>query len=168
MQLFIVDKDPKVCAQYLDDRRLRKILVESAQMLSTALHLHAPNVAEQINAMKPYNPNHPVVKWVCKTRANWIWTAKYHLALRDEYTRRTGKIHSVAGRFSTPALRHASTFLPPGKLTTPANVARRKDLNLDFTYIQPVTEAYKQYLNARWSMDNVPAVATLPNRKRLS
>ena len=34
MQLFIVSKDPEVCARYLDDRRVRKILIESAQMLA--------------------------------------------------------------------------------------------------------------------------------------
>lgn len=37
MNIFVVDEDPAICAEYLDDKRVVKMVLETAQMLSTAL-----------------------------------------------------------------------------------------------------------------------------------
>ena len=168
MQLFIVSKDPEVCARYLDDRRVRKILIESAQMLCTSVAIYEPEYARSQGLMKPFNPKHPVVQWVSKTRANWMWTLDYHLALCAEYRRRFNKTHAVEYRLRRDQWLALAWALPDGILTTPANAARRQELGIDFTHIKPVTRAYREYLNARWLQEaeivkgHYAATCTLP------
>ncbi len=97
MQLFITNINPKICAKHLDDLRLNKIIVESAQLLSTAY----PELID-----KPYKPthvNHPLVKWLLKSRMHYFWTVDYLKALCDERKTRfpNCKLHKTEERFKS-------------------------------------------------------------------
>lgn len=82
MNIFAVDRNPVVAARALCDKHVVKMVLESAQNMST------------ING-GPYRPthaNHPCVVWARK-RTNYEWLAKHALALCAEYTERYHKVH---------------------------------------------------------------------------
>ena len=154
MQIFAVYRDPVACARYLDDVRGNKIIVESAQMLSTAIRVHASDYLSEADNLLLYrkaNPNHPVTKWVAQTRANFLWTCEYHAALCREKIARTGRGNAAITRFGfgQDFIRLAHC-IPDGPLLPPANCAARRSLGIDFRHVRPVTLAYRQYLDARW------------------
>lgn len=153
MQLFIVSRDPVKCAQYLDNARVVKIATEAAQMLSTTIRLIDNELAEEYGLYKAFNPNHPVVKWVRWSRENWLWTWQYQQALCEEYTVRYGRRHKTESMFAAPVVEQLKLVVPSRRFKTPANAARNKSYNLDFTSVRPVYKAYRDYLKARWHLE---------------
>ncbi|MFO7949889.1 MAG: hypothetical protein R6U36_05925 [Candidatus Fermentibacteraceae bacterium] len=85
MNIFVLDRDVRRCAQYHADRHVVKMVLESAQMLCTVL-------AE--NGMQaPYRPthsHHPCTLWAGESLANWRWLRELALALNGEYRYRFG------------------------------------------------------------------------------
>lgn len=76
MNIFILDPNPIIAAEYHCDQHLHKMILESAQMLSTAAHIHFPQLRGHIYA--PAYQNHPCTVWVCESRSNMVWVC--HLA----------------------------------------------------------------------------------------
>lgn len=102
MQIFVVSPQPEICASYLDDKRLNKMILETVQMLGTALHIHNPirhrfRIAHpsgvRTELPKPTHQNHPLVKWVAEDRKHYSWTSELLFCLLREYRNRTGKTH---------------------------------------------------------------------------
>ena len=56
MQLFILDRDPEKAAQMLCDSHLRKMCLETAQILSSVLYLQGKSLADGMP-----NPYHPIL-----------------------------------------------------------------------------------------------------------
>lgn len=159
MNIFFTDEDPYKCAQLLDNKRVNKMLLESCQMLSTAVNVHH---GSQIAPYKNMSPNHPSNLWCRKTRQNWTWLWYHAKALSDEYTFRGGKIHACAQ--IVRELLELRSEVPEGPLTPFANCAANKSLGLDYKSIQPVTEAYRAYLTERWKTDKLtPKWTNRPN-----
>lgn len=74
------------------DKHVVKMILESAQMLSTAHRvLDESNDAE---LYKTAHKNHPCSIWVRKSSENYSWLYSHFKALSEEYTYRYGKIHS--------------------------------------------------------------------------
>jgi len=73
MNIFVLDKDPAVAASYHADQHLHKMILESAQMLSTAMWKWFPDSRPYI--YKPAYENHPCTQWVCKSKNNAAWVA---------------------------------------------------------------------------------------------
>ena len=83
MNIFFLDKTPEFSAEYLCDKHIPKMLLESAQMLSTSYQRYR---GIQKGLYKPAYPNHPMTKWVGDSFYNWCWTYYHAHALSDEYT----------------------------------------------------------------------------------
>ena len=104
MNIFVTDPDPVISAQTLCDKHVVKMVLESAQMLSTAWR--EPNdlrssefsskYADEHELYKTAHPNHPCSIWVRQARENYKWLYRHFLALCDEYTHRYGKSHASA------------------------------------------------------------------------
>lgn len=88
MNIFILDKDPIKAAKYQCDKHVVKMILESAQMLCTAVNLTGGQAK-----YKATHKNHPCTKWARETKANFNWLKKHGLALCQEYTDRYGKRH---------------------------------------------------------------------------
>lgn len=71
MNIFVLSTNPIIAASYHCDQHLHKMILESAQMLSTAAHLHFPRISSHV--YKPAYPNHPCTKWVCESANNMVW-----------------------------------------------------------------------------------------------
>jgi len=85
MNIFILDKDPKLAAQYHGDKHVVKMITESAQMLCAVLHLNG-----QPSHYKLTHANHPCTKWARESLSNWVWLRDFALHLNDEYNHRYG------------------------------------------------------------------------------
>lgn len=112
MQIFILDTSPIIAAQMQSDQNLRKSIVESAQILSTAHRVldgvqeirmtgnkrrikywrHPNNRMESI-LYKPSHVNHPCNVWVRDGGENYRWLINHFEALLKEYRYRFDKDH---------------------------------------------------------------------------
>ena len=88
MNIFVLHRDPVVAAQMQCDRHVVKMVLESAQMLSTAV-----NVLGGEARYKTAHVNHPCSIWARETLGNFIWLYDHGMALAKEYTERYGKRH---------------------------------------------------------------------------
>lgn len=71
MNIFVLDLDPKKAAEYHADIHISKMILESAQMLSTVLG----------GPYKKTHQNHPCTVWVGESMGNaeWLFELAYHL-----------------------------------------------------------------------------------------
>ena len=91
MNIFYLSRDPVEAAQVQCDRHVVKMILETAQLLSTA---HVELDGEQV-AYKATHRNHPSAVWVRSSLDHYEWTV-YHLeALGREYERRYSKVHKT-------------------------------------------------------------------------
>ena len=83
MNIFILDRDPALAAQYQCDKHVVKMVLETAQIMSTVCE----------GPYKPTHKNHPCVQWAAQNMVNYDWLTRHGMALCKEYTRRYGKTH---------------------------------------------------------------------------
>lgn len=88
MNIFILDECPVAAARCQIDKHCVKMVLETAQLLSTVAQLRGFEAPYKIT-----HKNHPCSKWAGAHPANWSWLCKHGLALCDEYTRRYNKTH---------------------------------------------------------------------------
>ena len=91
MNIFFLSKDPVEAARVQCDQHVVKMILETAQMLSTVAHEYKYHNTPGI--YKPTHENHPMTKWVNTHKNNYLWACEHGLALCDEYTKRYGKVH---------------------------------------------------------------------------
>ncbi len=91
MNIFATHHNPTVCARHHCDVHLRKLIVETAQLLSTT---HVVVTGQQV-AYRKTHEHHPCAVWLRQSRYNYAWTVRLFDALLDEYTFRFNKIHAT-------------------------------------------------------------------------
>ena len=91
MNIFYLDKDPRVAASYLYNKHVVKMILESAQMLCTAHHCIMGEDADV--PYKSTHKNHPSTVWARRSADNYLWLYQHFTALSKEYTKRYGKDH---------------------------------------------------------------------------
>ena len=80
MNIFILDEDIEKCAQYHCDQHVVKMILESVQMLCTALNKKGFTTPYRSTHVK-----HPCVLWVERSYDNFLWLQQLTVALNDEY-----------------------------------------------------------------------------------
>jgi|TARA_R110000744_G_scaffold88399_6_gene172312 hypothetical protein len=112
MNIFILDEDPRTAASMHCDKHVPKMVLESAQMLSTAHRMldgvETKKRSKSGKTMSKYfmlgdvrehhlynavHFNHPCTIWTRESTQNYLWHYELFIALCDEYTKRYGKIH---------------------------------------------------------------------------
>lgn len=88
--IFLLDKDLELNAQYMVDRHVVKMPTESAQILCTVLNQNG-----QESPYKSTHIHHPCVVWCGKSLDNWKYLRSLALEICKEYTYRYGKIHKA-------------------------------------------------------------------------
>jgi hypothetical protein len=153
MNIFVLDREPKVAAHYHADQHVVKMAIEYAQILSTVIHLTESTISTDL--YKPTHVKHPCVLWATKSLCHWrwLWLLGHHVG--NEYTRRYGKIHK-----STRILR----CLPiPNKLKDKGWVEDQPQAMPDEYKDDNVVLAYRNYYKydksrfARWSHSQKPS-----------
>ena len=96
MNIFYLDRDPEIAAQMMCDKHVVKMILESAQMLSTAHRvLDGDAYADLIGMYKTAHKNHPSTIWVRSSVMNYMWLYDHMIALMKEYTHRYDKHHAT-------------------------------------------------------------------------
>ncbi len=92
MNIFFIDKCPIKSAQQLCDKHVVKMVLETAQMCSTAMH-EWDYAKHMEHVYKSAYVNHPMTVWVRDNVHNIAWAVAHGIEIAKEYTRRYGKIH---------------------------------------------------------------------------
>ena len=113
MNIFLLDKDIKKCAEYHCDQHVVKMILESTQILCTVLHLNGVGAP-----YKPSHQKHPCVLWAGESLQNWLWLKDLVVALNDEYRYRyerdkDHKSFEVAIKLKIPKLSKAGLLEHP-------------------------------------------------------
>ena len=113
MNIFYLDHDVNTCAEMHNDKHVVKMILEYAQLLSTAHRVLDGVITEGVSPTgrkrKSYvlsdarenilysatHINHPSAIWVRKTHQNYMWLAELLEMLCGEYTHRYEKTHKV-------------------------------------------------------------------------
>lgn len=94
MNIFAISDRPVECAQMLDDRRLVKMVLETAQLLCTAARINDYVVPElKPNLYNNTHVNHPCSIWARANFNNYYWLYTLFNNLSAEYTHRYNKVH---------------------------------------------------------------------------
>ena len=104
MNIFFLYKCFKKAAQAQCDRHVVKMILEMAQLLSTAIRVYQEGLPEDERAdaelewLELYKKTHQhgqMRKWINESNANFEWGLGHGLALCEEYTYRYGKTHKT-------------------------------------------------------------------------
>lgn len=114
MNVFFLDYDPQKCAQMHISKHVVKMIIEYAQLMSTAHRVIDGEEYTELTAngrrikrwrldddreqslMKASHINHPSAIWCRANIENYNWLYDMWSHLLDEYTYRYGKIHACA------------------------------------------------------------------------
>lgn len=94
MNIFYLDKNPELCAEYHGDKHIVKMILETAQLLSTAHHL-LPREDFPKGIYRKTHQNHPCALWVRISPCNYWWTWRLLCELCKEFEFRRGKKHKT-------------------------------------------------------------------------
>ena len=173
MNIFVVDLDPRQAARDLSDKHVVKMIIEYAQLMSTANRVldgeeyidltangrrikrwRMPDVRETV-LMKASHINHPSAIWCRVNQKNYMWLYSMWYHLLEEYTHRYGKTHACARLIETlakvPFNIPRGEFFPP----TPAMPDECKVTN------NSLASYHKYYIEkknhfAKWTKREVP------------
>lgn len=95
VNIFCLDKDPVKAAQYHVDRHVVKMILETAQLLSTAHRVLDDPISKDFDDLlyKATHVNHPSAKYVRSSSFAYKWTHSLLVALADEYYYRYNNSH---------------------------------------------------------------------------
>ena len=92
MNIFFLDQDPMKCAQAHCDRHVTKMVLETAQILSTVIRnkwdiLYGYSIPQS-------EKNNPCIKWASNSKENFIWLQTLGKELCKEFEYRYGHQHA--------------------------------------------------------------------------
>jgi len=113
MNIFYLHRDARICAEMHNDKHCIKMILEYAQLLSTAHRVIdgtptnclsrsgrkqtryiLPDEREHV-LYSATHINHPSAQWVRQSTSNYMWLYNLLTDLCKEYTYRYGKVHKV-------------------------------------------------------------------------
>lgn len=135
MNLFVLDNCPVEAARLQCDKHVVKMIVESAQMLST-VHRMLDGVQTRMPSKsgktmskawtlpdsrddilyRAVHMHHPCTIWTAESNNNYNWHYVHFVALCDEYQYRYGKVHAT-NTLLRDALKNPPINIPTGPLT---------------------------------------------------
>lgn len=136
MNVFILDYDPKQASVYHIDAHVRKMIVESGQMLSTAVRLNNPG---DHPIYQIAYPKHPCTIQCSTNRNNYVWVLELMTYLLEEFKYRFSKEHK--SNYLIPYLNQMASTIPE----KPLEFAQA--MPDEYRAIDPV-EAYRSYYRA--------------------
>jgi hypothetical protein len=91
MNIFYLSHDPRLCAQYHADVHASKMILETAQLLSTA-HRETDSIYSDL-VYKSTHRNHPSAIWARASQDNYSWLFELFRELTNEFFYRREKVH---------------------------------------------------------------------------
>lgn len=118
MNIFYLDKDPIKAAQMHHDKHIVKMILEYAQILSTAHRVLDGELYTELSKKrrkvkrwklqdsrenvlyKATHVNHPSTVWARQSQNNYNWLYCLFAYCCEEYTHRYGKVHATAKKLA--------------------------------------------------------------------
>lgn len=137
MNIFYLDHDVRKCAEMHNDKHVVKMILEYAQLLSTAHRILDGIISTGVSLSgrkktvyvltdnrdtilySATHANHPSAVWVRQSDRNYVWLQNLLEQLCLEYTHRYGKIHKVQFSGLTGALQKLPINIPQAPFTEP-------------------------------------------------
>lgn len=174
MNIFYLDRDPKTCAEMHCDKHVVKMIIEYAQLMSTAHRVLDGEEYYDLTAngrkikrwrmndskyenglMKASHIHHPSNVWVRQSRQNYMWLNQMWNYLLLEYTHRYGKRHACADRME---VLYAWPENIPDVPFTPPTPAMPDDCKITNNSLASYHKYYieKKVRFARWTNREIP------------
>lgn len=164
MNVFYLDPDPQACARMHIDKHVVKMIIEYAQLLSTAhrvidgeywtgrttngrriaRYFHPDPIANSI-LYKATHINHPSAKWVRESDKNYEWLYNMWYELCNEYTYRYARKHATFEKLEYPLV------IPPLKISTEKNFSEPPAAMGEFSECIVKDNAVESYRNYYWT-----------------
>ena len=173
MNIFYLDNNPKIAAQMHCDKHVCKMVIEYAQLMSTAHRVldgaqyygltkngrkikrwKLEDKVMEDSLMKASHVNHPSNLWVRKSKTNYKWIYSLWIKLLAEYTHRYGKEHACEGYINF--LKDLPTNIPHNDFSDPPQCMP------DFCKVTDTVLAYQNYYIlekssfAKWKNGTIP------------
>tara|TARA_A100001388_G_scaffold105105_1_gene76861 strand:- start:9880 stop:10500 length:621 start_codon:yes stop_codon:yes gene_type:complete len=166
MNVFILHEDPITAARMHCDKHVPKMIVESAQMISTAHRMldghtikkpsksgkriinywEHPDPNDEELLYKAVHHNHPCTLWTRQTTGNYDWHYELFAELCKEFTKRFGKTH-LSESLLLERLKKHPVKLPKGARTKfPLAMS-----NLPECMVEDPVQSYRNYYIAKQS-----------------
>lgn len=175
MNIFYLHNDPKICAEMHNNSHCVKMILETAQLLSTAHRLldgqETSVITDKGKKAKRWilsddrneilysatHMNHPSAVWCRQNTANYVWLSSLLIELCVEYTHRYGKVHKCQQSGLVEALQTPPKNIPIGIFTepTPAMPDIYKVVNDSITSYRNYYNGAKTHL-AKWKNRSIP------------
>lgn len=151
MNIFALDQSPILSARAHCDQHLHKMILESAQIVSSAFYLRQFYTPW---AYKPAYLNHPCVKWAAECNHNIVWILELARELENIRQEIGHSYHA-----SSEVIKYAYDFLQeelpysradlayPRTLAMPIQIRMRSDISTEEKY-----QAYYRWKNERWTV----------------
>ena len=174
MNIFFLDRSPRIASSYHVDKHVVKMILETAQLLSTAHrvldgHIVTSHITgrkktsyvlndDRENILyKATHANHPSAIW-CRSGINqYRWTYELFVHLTQEYTYRYGKQHKCEQLLD--ALSNPPKNIDESATWTEATPAMPDECKVPGDSVTSYRNYYAKYKTrlAKWSNRNVPS-----------
>jgi len=98
VNIFFTHLNPTIAAEFCCDAHVRKMVLESTQLLANAYYLpnatHAPPPKSDGTPYKPAHQKHPCAVWAVDDFKQWDWLRVHAYGLAKEYEFRFGSLHA--------------------------------------------------------------------------
>ena len=148
MNIFVLDEDPRIAAQYHADQHLHKMILESAQMLSTAARFRGFKSIESW-LYREAHPNHPCTLWVKSSNHNMHWLCDLAISLNSMRVGDHGSMDVIYAvkdyledEFPYCHYRHVESFVFAG----PPTIAISQKLTIPEKYQKYYRQKHRQWL----------------------
>ena len=174
MNIFALDYDPVLAAQYQADKHVVKMITESCQMLSTAHRVldghpftHITDSGRSIkrwhftdnrndHLYKASHVNHPCNIWVRECDGNYNWLFFHACELSRQYTLRYDKIHACDNMLRNH-LNKVPDNIRLGRRTEFAQAMPPQYRDPDPVYAYRLFYIHDKSRFAKWKLGNVPS-----------
>lgn len=138
MNIFVLDQDPQKAAQYHNDKHCVRMVLETAQLLSTAHRVldgesvrgpsstgrmrttwRHPDTLKESTLYQATHVNHPCAVWTRAAAENYDWLFQLYVSLCAEYTYRYGKVHACVKLFTALSRVPDTLLVTSGEGTAP-------------------------------------------------
>lgn len=153
MNIFYLDSDLKTCAAYHCDKHVVKMILEYAQLLSSACRMAGLDVGYKLT-----HKNHPCAIWTRSSEQNYLWLVELAHYVNEEYKLRYGhtsnhKSFDLICELPVPVLPKLPWTEPPRCMP-------------DEYKVESVVQSYRNYYRgakadfATWKNHNIPEFMT--------
>jgi hypothetical protein len=156
VNIFYLDREPLSAARAHCDKHCVKMILETAQLLSTAhRELDGDDYADAHGLYKATHKNHPSAVWVRESAANYRWAHQLLVELCDQYGYRYGKTHKTEQLVEPLSI-------PPANISTDAPFTEPPQCMPDEYKRGDAVDAYRAYYHggkagfAEWRHSNPP------------